>query len=742
MVQPLLKRDGAPVNTAGAIERYFNVALYLLVLSGFLMLASTGALDLFAVVGVGLALVLRGYLLLSRRDFQIPESWTTYLTLVYVLVYFADYFFVSGSFLTSTIHLVLFLIVMRLFSLQRARDHYLLAILAFLMVLASAVLTVGSAFVFAFAGFLFVAVLTFVLMEMRHSVATEGGSQAAATNASPVIAADSPRDGSHRRMAYHLVAIAPALMLLILAGAFLIFFFLPRVSSRYLTAYAPTSDVSTGFSDHLQLGRIGQIQQSSAVVMHIEIDNDTQGLYELKWRGVALNDFDGRTWSNSFGSRQLPLFGSGIYHIGRPDPPGSVINPRRLIHYRVLMEPLGTNVFFLAEKPRTLVGNYRPVTIDAGGAIYNLDVEHAINRYEADSELPQVDADALRSAGSAIPDGADAYLKLPPLDLRISQLAEQVTASAPSNYEKTVAIEQYLRTHFGYTLQLGREHPADPLAYFLFERKQGHCEYFASSMAVMLRSIGIPSRIVNGFRGGEFNDLTGQYVIRASNAHSWVEAFFPGFGWISFDPTPAASVPTRTGWSRLQLYVDAAASFWREWIINYDSSHQRQLGKDAAVNTRHFLDDVRRWIEQQHRALLRSARRAHHHISRFPIQWFGGAIGGAIALVLIANSRRMIRALQARRLRGHPRRAPREAAALWYERMVTRLGSLGWRKSPSQTPADFVAAIHEPVLRSRVATFTRHYESARFGKSVDDAALLPELFEEITASEDRASAVR
>ena len=176
----------------------------------------------------------------------------------------------------------------------------------------------------------------------------------------------------------------------------------------------------------------------------------------------------------------------------------------------------------------------------------------------------------------------DEYLKLPPLDVRISKLAEEITAQAPNNYEKAVALERYLSTHFGYTLELPRTLARDPLANFLFERKRGHCEYFASSMAVMLRSLRIPSRIVTGFRGGEFNDLTGQYVVRASDAHSWVEAYFPGFGWISFDPTPAGSVPARTGWSRLQLYLDAAASFWREWIINYDVSHQRTLGKDAA----------------------------------------------------------------------------------------------------------------------------------------------------------------
>ncbi|MGC2515625.1 MAG: hypothetical protein WA383_13955, partial [Terriglobales bacterium] len=161
------------ITMAHAIERYFNVALYLLVLTGFGALASTGGLDLPAVVGVGLALALRGYQLLTRREFAIPERWTNILTLIYVFIYLADYFFLSRSFLGANVHLVLFLIVVRLFSLRRTRDHYMLAALSFLMVLAAAVLTVGSVFLLSFAGFLLVAVVTFVLMEMRHSVAAE-----------------------------------------------------------------------------------------------------------------------------------------------------------------------------------------------------------------------------------------------------------------------------------------------------------------------------------------------------------------------------------------------------------------------------------------------------------------------------------------------------------------------------------------------------------------------------------------
>jgi transglutaminase-like putative cysteine protease len=723
---------------AKAIERYFNVALYMLVLTGFGALASTGGLDMPAVILVAIALALRGYQLLTRWEFAIPERWTTVLTMIYVFVYLADYFFLSRGFLTSSVHLVLFTMVIRLFSLQRTRDHYMLAVLSFLMVLAAAVLTVGSIFLFSFATFLLVAVITFVLMEMRHSVTSEPTHARDPRVASPSAAPPT------RGMAYGLLAIAPALMLMVMAGSFLIFFLLPRISSRYLSAYTPTSDVSIGFTDRVQLGRIGQIQQSSAPVMHVEIENDRQGGYDLKWRGIALSTFDGRTWSNAFEQTQVRPSGDGSYRLtsfanprGAPEVAGRSLAGQsiagRSIHYRVMMEPLGTNVFFLAEQPRSLKGNFRQVTTDDGGAVYDLDADHPINRYDAESQLVDIDTDGLRLATNTAPGGMEEYLKLPPLDVRISKLAEDIAAPAQSNYDKTVAVEQYLSTHFGYTLELPRTLAPDPLANFLFERKRGHCEYFASSMAVMLRSLHIPSRIVTGFHGGEFNDLTGQYVVRASDAHSWVEAYFPGSGWISFDPTPAGGLPTRTGWSRMQLYMDAASSFWREWIINYDVSHQQTLGKDAASSSRRFFDETRKWVGRQHRALLRSARRAHVHFTTFPARWSGGIVAFAALMIVLLNLRRLIRTLRAYSLRAHPERAPQQAAALWYERMVGRMARRGWRKSPSQTPLDFVAAIQEEALQKKVAKFTRAYESARFGRSLDEAQNLPALFAEITA---------
>ncbi|HST13074.1 MAG TPA: DUF3488 and transglutaminase-like domain-containing protein [Terriglobales bacterium] len=499
------------ITLSAAIERYFQVSLYLLVLTGFGTLASTGTVDIPTVGIVGFALLLRGYLLSKRSDYQMPTRWTNYLTLAYVAFFFADYTMLSRSFLTATVHLVLFGMVIRIFSVHKERDYYMLAVLAFLMVLASAVLTVDSVFLFAFAAFMLMAVVTFVLMEMRRSSQTAS------------IPAREPSDRlTYRRMAFFLAGTSPALVALILAGASAIFFLLPRTSAGYLGSFAAGSDMATGFSDRVQLGRIGQIQQSKAVVMHVQIEGDTRGAFDLKWRGVALSRFDGRVWSNP--TEQYPILrqADGRYPLWRnlasTGPKGS-----RPIHYRVLMEPIGTNIFFVASKPRFLTGEYRVLGTDRGGAIYNLDASHTVSLYDVDSDLFEPKAQDLEKAGQPSYGEMFEYLQLPTLDPRIPELARKITASSTNSYDRATALERYLMTQFGYTLELPRETPKDPLAEFLFVRKQGHCEYFASSMAIMLRTLNIPSRVVNGFRTTEFNDVTGNYVIRASSAHSWAD---------------------------------------------------------------------------------------------------------------------------------------------------------------------------------------------------------------------------
>lgn len=722
---PTTPANGA-ITLPEAIERYFQVSLYLLVLTGFGTLASTGTLDAPTVLLVGMALLVRGFFLARRIDAKISTRWTNYLTVGYVAFYLLDYTLLSGTFLTATVHLVLFGMLVRLFSAQKERDHYMLAVLSFLMVLAAAVLTVDSVFLIAFAGFMLMAVATFVLMEMRRSSNTA------------TIPAREPGDPlTYRKMAFFLGGASPVLVALILAGGFGIFFILPRMSVGYLSSYAAGNDMTTGFSDQVQLGRIGQIQQSNALVMHVQIDGDTRGAYDLKWRGVALHLFDGRTWSNlREESPQTPLYRQhdGRYALGRKSEETRSLMARP-IHYRVLMEPIGTNIFFLAARARFLSGVYRVVSVDDVESVYDLDPARPISLYEADSDLAVPGLEQLRAAATTYsPEIQLKYLQSPRrLDPRISQLARQITASARNNYDRAALLERYLMTSFGYTLQLPRATPQDPLADFLFVRKRGHCEYFASSMAIMLRTLGIPSRLVNGFRTTEFNDLTSNYVVRASSAHSWVEAYFPGYGWISFDPTPGAPRMGATGWSRMLLYVDAMASFWREWVVNYDVNHQRALGEDALQGSRLLVERARHWVQVRYAALVNKARHAQQTVAESPKRWTALFIAIALLLVLATNFRVLLRWIRERRLQSHPEEEPQAAAALWYRRMVRQLARKGWKKTAAQTPEEFLARIEDGEIRLRVEQFTRSYEAARFGESAEEARRLPELYEELTS---------
>jgi protein-glutamine gamma-glutamyltransferase len=733
MPQAALQLDVIPLTQA--INKYFEVSIYLLVLMGFGTLASTGGLDLPTILLVGAALAFRGYLLARRRRVVISERWTTPLSIAYFAFFAGDYFLLSRSFLTATVHLVLFAVVVRMFSLRRDRDYGMLAIVSFLMVLASAVLTVDSVFLLFFAGFMLMAVATFILMEMRRS-----------GRAAQFLARRSHDTHEHRHLAFSLARVTPGLALMILLGAAAMFFLLPRMSAGYLGAYSFGTDLSTGFSDRVQLGGIGQIQQSDAVVMHIQIDGDEHGQYALHWRGVSLAIFNGKDWSNPperdvlfrqrDGAFSIPWSSQGV---AVDSMALSQLFPARLnrsIHYRVLMEPIGTNVFFLAPWARRVSGAYRELQIDSGGAISDLDNQRGVGLYEADSDISTPSPELLRRDQDSLPLFALAYLQLPhTLDSRIPQLAAQISDSAYNNYDKAAAVEKYLKTHYGYTLQLPRSPVADPLANFLFERKQGHCEYFASSMAVMLRTLRIPARVVNGFRSAEFNDLTGNYVIRAKDAHSWVEAYFPGYGWITFDPTaPGGTVELPQGWSRAMLYLDAAASFWREWVISYDSSHQYVLSQSALSGTRSAWERGRLKARLRYAQMLSWARRSQRGMDLAPRRWLGSCVALGLILLALGNVRSIARIIRTRRLRAHPERSPDQAAAMWYERMTKYMARRGIAKSTTQTPQEFVRAIEDVRLRTLVASFTDAYESARFGNSSDDVRRLPELFEEVEAA--------
>lgn len=702
-------------------EKFFQGSLYLLLVMGFCALAGTAKLDVPSLVLVALSLLVRGYHLLRGTTIVIPERWTSLLTVLYFVFYALDYFLLSQSFVSATVHMVLFIMVVKIFSVQRDRDLLYLAVLSFLMVLAAAVLTVDTVFIFTFCLFMLTAMATFVSMEMRRS-----------ERETRIIAVSPPDENRFSRSLY---AVAGLLAVSTLAVGVIVFFALPRMTmGGYLQTLGSQTDFVTGFSENVSLGGIGRIQQSNAPVMHVQVLNGSLLPPDTKWRGIALADFDGRRWSNPPTDatlirpmRNVPV---DLWRLRSNDAPIYSSSPRATLSYRVIMEPVGSYVFFLASTPVSLNGPYREVSISSSGSVTKTDDARTVDIYEGEADTTNPSPLLQDSSSQDYPFALQArYLELPfRLDRRIPSLARTIVASADSNYGRAKAIEDYLRKNLGYTLDLPGDE-ADPLAHFLFERKKGHCEYFASSMAIMLRTLNIPARVVNGFRGGEYNDLNHTYIIRARDAHSWVEAFFPKYGWVTFDPTPSNAAQAGTNVSsRLALYVDALHEMWREWIVNYDFSHQARLGAEISSGVNHLQGSVHTWYLGKYRQMLRNLRKMRGTVGSGTMVLFCALV---LAMMVLPFGPRIWRALRRAKLLKNPADAPRNSASLWYARMLRVMERRGIRKTPAQTPVEFASAIEDPQVQKSVVVFTEHYERARFAGSAEDAMKLPELYEEL-----------
>lgn len=190
----------------------------------------------------------------------------------------------------------------------------------------------------------------------------------------------------------------------------------------------------------------------------------------------------------------------------------------------------------------------------------------ALARYSVRAMVSTAPAEDLRRAGTDYPPAVrELYLQVPTaLPPRVRELARQAASSMRTAYDKAEAIERYLRTNYGYSTRVQLPPPGrDPVDWFLFDLKEDFCEYFASAMVLMLREVGVPARLVEGYTGGTFDALRQRYVVRKSNAHAWVEAYFPGYGWIEFEPTPSGPTVAR-GRERLELPPVLASEAGRE----------------------------------------------------------------------------------------------------------------------------------------------------------------------------------
>ena len=279
------------------------------------------------------------------------------------------------------------------------------------------------------------------------------------------------------------------------------------------------------------------------------------------------------------------------------------------LRFTVLLQPMASDAIFAPVQVMQLRGNFSSdpsrytgeprftaLGVDSTGSISNPSRNFSQIRYEGVSLLPAARPTKARTAGNGLSGRHSGILICSYRSIsmrRIPELAQKVTATATNPFDKAIVLENYLRQKYGYTLNLAGKPGADPLAQFLFVTKAGHCEYFASAMAVMLRTLNIPSREVNGFLPGEYNDVAGDYIVRASDAHSWVEAYFPGSGWLTFDPTPPASATEGGMFSRLNLYLDWMQLNWNEWVVNYDWAHQTLLARNVKQNSTDYTAAIK-----------------------------------------------------------------------------------------------------------------------------------------------------
>ena len=634
---------------------------------------------------------------------------TAALTLGYIGFYPLDYLFISRDFVTATVHLVFFLAIIKVLTSHATRDYIFLGIIGFLELLAASILSANLTFFVFLALFLVFGVATFASSEIRRSLRKPH---------------NLPRAG-WRHLNWRLVALTLSMSfgILVLTGG--LFFLLPRTAQAAFGRLAPTRFHLTGFSNEVTLGQLGEIQKQQSAVMHARLVSGRPA-QPLKWRGAALRQFDGKRWYNP--PERGSLLAIGADGIVLP----SDLNQRRRrgerIQYEVQLGPMPSDALFLAGTPELIRINAHAL-IRTSSDSYRLEFPNTDGiRYDAYSYLDESTPPG-ETAGAPLPaDSRLWYLELPHVDGRIPELAREVTAGAGSDERRARVLEQYLQTSYSYTTKLLDHEVADPLANFLFDRRAGHCEYFASAMAVMLRTLGIPSRVATGFESGVYNPVSGWYVIRASDAHSWVEAYLPGRGWTTFDPTPPAEdVPLTSLWARMGFYMDAADTFWQEWVLNYNLDRQLTLASLMENSSRSLGAG---WMDSVREAAMRWRREATAWARRLGVPAVLFALILVVAYLAGPEVRAWWRTIERVRQVKLGQACPSDATML-YGRMLRVMKRCGFEKPVWITPAEFARLLPASGTTALVGNFTAAYNDLRFGGDQDAARRMISLIEEI-----------
>ena len=614
-------------------------------------------------------------------------------------------------------HLIVFLAAVKLLQVKKDRDWVFLYLISFFEVLLAAGLTFSPIFLGSLALYLLCAlstVLAFEIHKRKRSIpATE--TRLLVPPDSRVFTTLGRRRRSRSVEAARLPVVAVCLLIVIFVFALPLFLVAPRTGAAGMVRGSSGLSSLIGFSDTVTLGQIGQLKGDNEVVMHVRIEGAQAGRGDIRWRGVALDEFTGRGWRKSDEARRFEQITNdrGLFQLGTTE----ALN--RLTTQTVFLEPIESPVLFAASRPVAIQGDFSAVRVDTEGSVQSRRVGFSRVMYKALSDLTTPDTGVLRSDRVRYSEPFRRYLELPgDIDPRIGARTNAivVNAHARNRYDIAKAIEKQLQEEYGYTLEMRASGP-EPLSDFLFNVKAGHCEYFATAMAVMLRTQGVASRVVNGFLPGEYNDAAGAYTVRQSDAHSWVEVYFPETrSWVTFDPTPAAgrTEPASSGWAaQLGKYAAALELLWFQYVVDYDQQEQRSL----AASLSNQVGKFRRSLE----LIIVAVSSVVSRITASSIAVV------AIALLLVVT------ALIAWRLRKvgfkrfwKPRGSRVEdetSSIVFYERLTALLSKHGLHRDSYLTPLEFAGAINSPPA----LTLTRAYNRVRFGHERLSAAEVREI---------------
>jgi transglutaminase-like putative cysteine protease len=704
------------------LERYFQVSLHALIVSAFLALVLTGRLDFVSILIFTAGAAASFYQVIRKREALLSAENVFYLSCVYIGLFLVDSL---HAFIPATIHLVLFLELAKLHQRSKNEKDYLyLIILAFMQVLAASSLTIDISFVATLLLFLIALVSTLMSYDMRR-----------VENSNSAISAGTSSVNDDRKLAASVSGMSIWAAFCIVALGSTLFFLIPRPETGHVGQVEPQSVMLSGFSEKVHLGEIGNVKLNSAVVMRARRIMGVPSAV-FKWRGIALDFFDGSGWSQSKSDHIrtiIPRSSLGQFAIH------SIEGKGHLARYAVYLEPLATTALFGPHRIVAITGNFPFIAVDHDESVYSEFRSPQRIEYEVSSETPDTKSGAEETADLLSSEVLPNYVQLPAdTDPRILRLALDITKGGSSARDKAALVELYLKRNYRYSLKLTGKPGAQPVSTFLFETKSGHCEYFASAMALLLRASGIPTRMVNGFLMGEYNPVGDDYIVRQSDAHSWVEVYLPGSGWTEFDPTPPDPNRKEPGFAtQISHYVDAMELFWNSYVLTYDTGSQLQLFRNAQEHVEDFQEGVQTSsYDWAHRLTAGIGQVADAIQIVVEAWWFWiMALLTAGSAIIYKNRVALRAAWQVWRARNS--KGPVESSVVEYlfyraARLAARRGTA---RQAGQTWREWVVALPDPVRRSALDRALDVFEKTKYGSqpaSSSDFAILEGAIRELS----------